>query len=810
MKSQECFRILFFGLIFLLFFTSFACKPGKVLPERILWYDDPASYFEEALPLGNGRIGAMVYGGVPSEHILLNEETLWAGGPVDPDMNPESVNYLPKVRDALFSGDYSLADKEIRNMQGKFSQSFLPLGDLYIDFQHDRGTEEYYRDLNIRDAIAKTRYRIGSTTYRREVFVSYPDQLLIIKLSASEPEALGFTLRCSSQLQHNTRTTPDNRLILEGRAPVHAEPNYRGDIPTAIVYDDDPEGKGMRFLVEARILETDGDLEHSETTVSVKQAKSAVIAVAIATSYNGFDKEPGTEGKDPEKQINTWFEQAEGRSFAQFKQAHVKDFRNFFDRVVFSVGENAQKTFPMDQRLRQYQEGVEDSDLEALYFQFGRYLLISCSRPGGIPANLQGVWNPHMRPPWSSNYTTNINVEMNYWPAEVCNLEEMHEPLLRFIGNLATTGKLTAKTFFGCRGWCSNHNTDIWAMTNPVGDFGQGHPVWANWPMAGSWFSLHLWEHYAFNRDDEWLRDYAYPLMKGAARFCLDWLVEGPDGNLVTAPATSPENLYKTPEGYVGAVSIGTTADMALIRGLFEKIVKAAKILQTDDEFLLEIENAIGKIHPFQIGHKGNLQEWYYDWEDQHPQHRHMSHLIGLHPDNQISPLTTPDLAEACRKSLVLRGDGGTGWSKAWKINMWARLLDGNHAHNMLQTHLRYVDPSPETEYSGGGTYPNLFDAHPPFQIDGNFGGTAGIAEMLLQSHNGEIHLLPALPDAWASGYIIGLKARGGYTVDQEWREGKLVEAVIYPDFDGGVKVRYGDQLKTLNLKSGIKQKIRF
>ena len=762
------------------------------------------------MPLGNGRIGAMVYGGVPSEHILLNEETLWAGGPVHPDMNPEAVEYLPKVRKALFNGDYPLADKIIRNMQGKFSQSFLPLGDLYIDFQHKGGLEEYYRDLDIRNAIATTRYRIGPTTYTREVFVSYPDQLLIIKLSASEPKALSFALRSTSQLMHSLRTTPDNRLILQGRAPVHAEPNYRGDIPNAIVYDENPDGKGMRFHAEARILETDGNLAHSGAAVSVEQAKSVVIAVAIATSYNGFDKEPGIEGKDPEMQVNTWFDRAEGRSYAELKQDHVRDFRDFFDRISFSIGDNAQKKLPTDLRLKQYSEEKEDPDLEALYFQFGRYLLISCSRPGGIPANLQGVWNPHIRPPWSSNYTTNINVEMNYWPAEVCNLAEMHEPLLRFIGNLATTGKVTASTFFGCRGWCCNHNTDIWAMTNPVGDFGQGHPVWANWPMAGPWFGLHLWEHYAFNRDDDWLRDYAYPLMKGAALFCFDWMVKGPDGYLVTAPATSPENLYKNPEGLVGAVSIGTTADMALIRGLFQKIIRATEILQTDVPFRREIQNAVDRLYPYQIGHKGNLQEWYYDWEDQHPQHRHMSHLIGLHPDDQISPLTTPDLAEACRKSLEIRGDGGTGWSKAWKINMWARLLDGNHAHSMLRTHLRYVDASPETQYSGGGTYPNLFDAHPPFQIDGNFGGTGGIAEMLLQSHNGEIHLLPALPDAWASGHIRGLKARGGYTIDQEWTDGQLVEAVIHPDFDGEVKIRYQDQVKKLSLKSGKKHKIRF
>ena len=810
MQKNTCVQLAVFILCIVSLIHCGLFTSQEFFPERILWYEEPADFFEEALPLGNGRIGAMVYGTIPSEHILLNEETLWAGGPVNPRMNPESATFLPAVREALFKCDYQAADNLIRNMQGKFSQSYLPLGDLFIDLDHGPEVEDYSRVLDLKRALATTEYRIDSTVFRREVFVSYPDQMLFIRLFSSEPKALDFSLRCSSQLRFEIKTNENHQLILDGRGPTHAEPNYRGDIPNALIYDENPNGKGMRFQALITVLETDGSLAHTDTAVSVHEAQEALIAVAIATSFNGFDKEPGTEGKDPKRLTDIHLQKVKNRFYEDLKSAHVQDFGKYFDRVTFFLGEKSQRKSPTVRRLKEYREGQADPDLESLYFQFGRYLLISSSRADGIPANLQGIWNPHLRPPWSSNYTTNINVEMNYWPAEICNLSEMHEPLLQFISRLAEIGAVTAETFFGSRGWCCNHNTDIWAMTNPVGDFGQGHPVWANWPMAGAWFCFHLWDHYDFSRDVEWLKDYAYPLMKGAALFCLDWLVDGPDGYLVTAPATSPENLYKTPEGYRGAVSIGTTSDLALIRGLFNKVLQAGDILHVDRDFLETIQDSLSKLYPYHVGEKGNLQEWYFDWEDADPRHRHMSHLIGLYPDNQISPYTQSDLAEACRRSLELRGDGGTGWSKAWKINLWARLLDGNHAHKMLQTHLRYVDPSPETQYSGGGTYPNLFDAHPPFQIDGNFGGTAGIAEMLLQSHNGELHLLPALPDSWSKGQINGLRARGGYTVDQEWEDGKLLKAIIYPDFSGEVKIRYKDEIKTLEVKSGKAHKIRF
>jgi len=778
---------------------------GKVVAQsnHILWYNQPADFFEESLVLGNGKMGATVFGGVNLDKIYLNDITLWSGEPVNANMNPEAYKNLPAIREALKIENYKLAEELNKKIQGKNSESFAPLGTMNIDSHHTGKESNYYRELDISKAISKMSYEIDGVKFTREYFVSAPDQIMVIRLTSSKKGALNFDINSNSLLKFKTETK-DNVLSMNGVAPIHENSGYQV-VPSFLLEKE----RGTRFTTLMKIKNTDGTIVSSNTSLGLKNGTEAIIYVSIATSFNGFDKNSATEGLNDKAIALANLNNAFVKSFDKLKQSHIVDYQKFFNRVSLDLGKTTAPNLPTDERLLRYSEGKEDKNLETLYFQYGRYLLISSSRTQGVPANLQGLWNPHLNPPWSCNYTMNINLQENYWLAENTNLSEMHSPLLSFIKNLSVTGKVTAKTFYGVNeGWAAAHNSDIWAMTNPVGVFGKEEPMWACWNMAGAWLSMHIWEHYVFTQDKNYLKKEGYPIMKGAAQFFLEWMVTDKNGNLITSPSTSPENKYIAPDGFIGATMYGGTADLAMIRECFDKTIKASKVINVDAEFRVKLEDAFSKLYPYQIGKKGNLQEWYFDWNDEDPKHRHQSHLFGLFPGNHITPLKTPELANACRKTLEIKGDETTGWSKGWRINLWARLWDGNRSYKMFRELLRYVDPDgkkTDKPRRGGGTYPNLFDAHPPFQIDGNFGGAAAVAEMLVQSNETEIRLLPALPDAWESGSVKGICGRGGFEISMEWNNKTLKKVIVFSKNGGKTTLINGEKNQKITLTKGQK-----
>lgn len=764
--------IWFSGCIFLSTTLTF----GK---EYKLWYNAPATVWEEALPIGNGRIGAMVYGNPLQEVYQLNEESIWSGYPQDWN-NPKAANALPQVREAVDRGDYAKASELWKaNAQGPYTARYLPMANLMLD-QLTRGeARNLYRELNISNALSTVTYEADGVKYRRTSFISYPDQVMVIKIAADRPQAVSLHIRLNSLLRYTVQTKGEKTLILNGKAPAYVA--NRDYDPHQVVYDDK---RGTQFKVQVELLPDGGHCEANDSALTVRNANEVVLLLSAVTDF-GNKKMTLKKCKRP---------------YQELLQRHTDDHQQLFNRLQLSLGtENLQKeALPTNERLKSFEQDPTDNGLTELYYQYGRYLLIASSRPGGLPANLQGIWNRHVQPPWGSNYTTNINTEMNYWPAEITNLPECFLPLSDFIGRLAVNGAQTAKVNYGInRGWLAHHNSDVWAQTAPTGGYDsdpKGAPRWSCWPMAGVWLCQHLWEHYAFGGDKKYLSKTAYPLMKGAAEFLLQWLQKDPEtGYWITNPSTSPENRFryidKEGKKQNGEISRSSGMDLGLAWDLLTNCIEASTVLDTDKAFRQQCMDVRANLQPFRIGSKGQLLEWDKEFEETDPNHRHVSHLFALHPGRQIIPEQQPELAAACQRTLEIRGDGGTGWAMAWKINFWARLRDGNHAFGMLKNGLRYVDAT-QVSVRGGGTYANLFDAHPPFQIDGNFGGTADITEMLLQSHAGYIHLLPALPDNWQSGSIKGVRARGGFTIDMEWKESRITRLSVTSHSGGTCRIR--------------------